>query len=266
MIDTTGKFLAINSIRKNEKEKPSKSNIYQHLQKDEKHKELESEIFDQAIENILLSGTVFTKTDPDFFYILNDDIIIENFNDITLLRQDIHEKENKIRDLNHHFEVLSDISESKLNDINNQITSIHTALNNITSSHKAQIDCPKISSNQDIDQTKFLREDLKNKNTIINILLENIFSNNKNFSSYKKLEDNYKNNVKKMYLLKLATSQNDPKIAKTSSDDPKLAETNQSDPTFQNWENLKFCTSFHFSNFKPNHPSLDILGQNVLIF
>ena len=51
MIDTTEIFLAINSIRKNEKKKPSKSNIYQHLQKDEKHKELEYETFDQVIEN-----------------------------------------------------------------------------------------------------------------------------------------------------------------------------------------------------------------------
>ena len=189
MIDTTEIFLAINSIRKNEKKKPSKSNIYQHLQKDEKHKELEYETFDQVIENLLLSGTIFTKSDPDSFYISNDDIIIESFNDITLLRQDINEKENKIRDLNHRLEILSEVSELKLNDINNQITSIHTALNNITSSHKAQNDCPKISSNQDTDEIKFLREELKNKNTIINILLENIFSNNKSFSSYENLED-----------------------------------------------------------------------------
>ena len=89
---------------------------------------------------------------------MNDDIIIESFNDITLLRQDINEKENKIRDLNHRLEILSVVSELKLNDINNQITSIHTALNNITSSHKAQNDCPKISSNQDTDEIKFLRE------------------------------------------------------------------------------------------------------------
>ena len=41
MIDTAEIFLAINSIRKNEKKKPSKSNIYQHLQKDEKYKGLE---------------------------------------------------------------------------------------------------------------------------------------------------------------------------------------------------------------------------------
>ena len=197
MIDTTEIFLAINSIRKNEKKKPSKSNIYQHLQKDEKHKELKYETFNQIIENVLLSGTIFTKTDTDSFYISNDDVIIESFNDITLLRQDINEKENKIRDLNDRLVILSEVFELKLNDINNQITSIHTALNNITSSHKAQIDCPKISSNQDIDKTKFSREELKNKNTIINILLENIFSNNKDFSSYQKLEDNYKNNVQK---------------------------------------------------------------------
>ena len=155
MIDTTEIFLAINSIRKNEKKKPSKSNIYQHLQKDEKHKELEYETFDQVIENLLLSGTIFTKSDPDSFYISNDDIIIESFNDITLLRQDINEKENKIKDLNHRLEILSVVSELKLNDINKQITNIHTALNDITSSHKAQNNCPKISSNQDTDEIKF---------------------------------------------------------------------------------------------------------------
>ena len=116
MIDTTEIFLAINSIRKNEKKKPLKSNIYQHLQEDEKHKELEYETFDQVIENLLLSGTIFTKSDPDSFYISNDDIIIESFNDITLLRQDINEKENKIRDLNHRLEILSEVSELKLND------------------------------------------------------------------------------------------------------------------------------------------------------
>ena len=107
MIDTPEIFLAINSIRKNEKKKPSKSNIYQHLQKDEKHKELEYETFVQVIENLLLSGTIFKNSDPDSFYISNDDIIIQSFNDITLLRQDINKKENKIRDLNHCLEILS---------------------------------------------------------------------------------------------------------------------------------------------------------------
>ena len=43
----------------------------------------------------------------------------------------------------------------------------------------------------------FLREELKIKNTSINISLENIFSNNRDFSCYKKLEDNYKNNIEK---------------------------------------------------------------------
>ena len=42
-----------------------------------------------------------------------------------------------------------------------------------------------------------MREELKSKNKIINILLENIFSNNKSFSSYEKLKDNYKNNVQR---------------------------------------------------------------------
>ena len=88
MIDTTELFLAISSIRKNEKKKPSKSNIYQYLPKDEKHKELELEIFGRVIENLLLSGKIFKKTDPESFFILNDIIIIESFNDITLLRQD----------------------------------------------------------------------------------------------------------------------------------------------------------------------------------
>ena len=138
---------------------------------------------------MLLSGTILTKSDPDSFYISNKDIIIEIFNDITLLRQDINEKENRIKDLNHRLEILSVVSELKLNDINNQITTIHTALSNTTSSHKAQNNCPKISSNQDTDEIKFLREELKNKNTIINILSENIFSNNKSFSSYENLED-----------------------------------------------------------------------------
>ena len=67
MIDTTEIFLAINSIRKNEKKKPLKSNIYQYLQKDEKHKELEYKTFDEVIENILHFGIIFTKT--DIFYI-----------------------------------------------------------------------------------------------------------------------------------------------------------------------------------------------------
>ena len=106
MIETTEIFSAINAIRKNEKKKSSKRNIYQHLQKDEKHKEPDYETFDQFYENLLLPGTIFTKFDPDSFYIANGDIIIESFNDITLLRQDINEKENKIRDLNHRLEIL----------------------------------------------------------------------------------------------------------------------------------------------------------------
>ena len=194
MIDTTKIFLAINSIRKNEKKKPSKSNICQQLEKDEKHEKLGYETFDQVIENLPLSGTTFTKTDPDSFYILNDNIIFESLNDITLLWHDINEKENKIRDVNHRLEILLEVSELKLSDIKNPITSIHTSLDNITSSHKAKNDCPKISSNQTIDEIKFLREELKNKNAIIIILLGNIFSKNKDFSSSKKLEDNVEKN------------------------------------------------------------------------
>ena len=42
-------------------------------------------------------------TDRDSFYISNDDNIIESFYDITVLRQDINEKENKINDVNHRL-------------------------------------------------------------------------------------------------------------------------------------------------------------------
>ena len=86
MIDTTEIFLAKNTIRKNEKKKLSKSNIYQHLQKDEKHKDLENETLNQVNENLSLNWIIFTKIDLDSFYILNDDIIIESFSNITLMR------------------------------------------------------------------------------------------------------------------------------------------------------------------------------------
>ena len=99
MIDTTDIFFVINSIRK-------KIYIYQHLQKDEKHKQLEYKTFEQVIENLLLFGTIFTMTDPDSFNILIDDIIIESFNDITLLPQDINDKGNITRELNHRLEIL----------------------------------------------------------------------------------------------------------------------------------------------------------------
>ena len=66
------------------RKKPSKSNIYQYLLKDEKHKELEYETLDQVIENLVLSGIIFTKTDPYSFYISYDDFIIESFNENTL--------------------------------------------------------------------------------------------------------------------------------------------------------------------------------------
>ena len=58
----------------------------------------------------------------DMIYLM--EIIIESFSDITLLRQDINEKENKISDLNHRLEILPEVSELKQNDINNQIAFI----------------------------------------------------------------------------------------------------------------------------------------------
>ena len=51
MIDITEIFVAINSIRKNDKEKQSKSKIFQHLRKDKKHKDLEYKTFNQVIES-----------------------------------------------------------------------------------------------------------------------------------------------------------------------------------------------------------------------
>ena len=87
--------------------------------------------FDQLVENLLVSGPIFTKTDPDSFHFSNDNIITETFHDIILLWLDSNEKEKKIRDLNHGFEILLGVSEFKLNDINNQITCIHTALKHI---------------------------------------------------------------------------------------------------------------------------------------
>ena len=52
------------------------------------------------------------------------------------MRQDLNEKENKIWDFNHRVEILPEVFELKLNDINSQITSIHSYLNNITSFDK----------------------------------------------------------------------------------------------------------------------------------
>ena len=172
MVDNIELFLEIHCIRKNEKKKPKNNNIYQQLQKDEKHKELvyetfalrkkcpysellwsrftDSEIcekntdqnnseyeqflrsFDQLVENLLVSGPIFTKTDPDSFHFSNDNIITESFHDIILLRLDSNEKENKIRHLNHGFEILLGVSEFKLNDINNQITCPILLLNTLS--------------------------------------------------------------------------------------------------------------------------------------
>ena len=63
MIDITEKISCNKFHQKNEKKRPSKSNLYQHSQKDEKHKELEYKTFNQVIKNLPLSGTIFTKTD-----------------------------------------------------------------------------------------------------------------------------------------------------------------------------------------------------------
>ena len=40
------------------------------------------------------------------------------------MRQDINEKQCKIRDLNHRLDIWSEVPELKLNNINNQSTSI----------------------------------------------------------------------------------------------------------------------------------------------
>ena len=54
-------------------------------------------------------------------------------------------------------------------------------LNNIISFHKANDDCSRISSDQGINETKFLRWELKNENVIIDILLRG-FSLEKKFT------------------------------------------------------------------------------------
>lgn len=61
IIDTIEIFLVMKFIKRNEKKKPSKSNIFHHLQKDEKNKELEYETFNQLIEKLLLSGTILQR-------------------------------------------------------------------------------------------------------------------------------------------------------------------------------------------------------------
>ena len=53
-------------------------------QKEKKHKEPKYKTFDQVIEKLLLSKTIFTKKDSDTFCVSNDDVIIESFNNITL--------------------------------------------------------------------------------------------------------------------------------------------------------------------------------------
>ena len=76
MISTAEIFLAINSNRKNAKKKPST--------KREKHKEPKYKTFSKVTEKVLVSKTIFTKKDSSTFYVSDDDVIIENFNDITL--------------------------------------------------------------------------------------------------------------------------------------------------------------------------------------
>ena len=81
-----------------------------------------------------------------------------------------------------------------------------------------------------------MREELKSKNTIINILLENIFSNKKSFSSYEKLEDNYKNNVQgnqfvtpKRYSLKNGNKTQDNEINITQNRYEVLSDSDEND-------------------------------------
>ena len=161
----------------------------------------------------------------------------------------------------------------KLNDINSQITSIHTALNNITSSHKAQNDCPKISSNQDTDEIKFLREELKNKNTIINILLENIFSNNESFS-YEKLEGNYKNNVQrnqfetpKRYSFKNSHKTQDNEINITQNRYEALSDSDENDTKGCNNDNdeLSDNRTINISSQQVNRGNNDIKKDQLSI-
>ena len=66
------------------------------------------------------------------------------------------------------------------------------------------------------------------------------------------------------------TSQNELKWSETTRNQPKrhqkICETTRTTHKIKLGGNLKFSTSFGFSNFKPKYPNLSILGQKVLNF
>ena len=61
----------------------------------------------------------------------------------------------------------------------------------------------------------------------------------------------------------LTKIQNKPKQVETSQNEPKSAETTLNDPKYENWGNLQFSASFHFSNFQCKWPNLGIFGQEI---
>ena len=95
-----------------------------------------------------------------------------------------------------------------------------------------------------------MREELKNKRTIINILLENIFCNNKDISLYKKLEDNYQNNFEKnrfetpkRYSFKSSDKTQDIEIVITRNRHEVLSDSDESDTNECNNDNDKLSNN-----------------------
>ena len=71
----------------------------------------------------------------------------------------------------------------------------------------------------------------------------------------------------------LTKTQDEPKPIEISRNEPKTAkktlrkyETATNDLKFQNWGNLGLSTIFHYLNFEPKCPNLDILGKKVSTF
>ena len=119
-----------------------------------------------------------------------------------------------------------------------------------------------------------MREELKNKNTIINILLENIFSNNKSFSSYEKLEDNYKNNVQrnqfetpKRYSFKNSHKTQDNEINITQNRYEALSDSDENDTKGCNNDNdeLSSNVTTSISSRQVNLGNHDIKKINISI-
>ena len=66
---------AITTIRESDKKKPYKEQIYPHLQKDEKYKDLQLKRASQYFNNVLLLGKIYIKFGSGSFYVYHDDAV-----------------------------------------------------------------------------------------------------------------------------------------------------------------------------------------------